>query len=187
MCIDSEKIKKAVTMLIEAIGENPKREGLKDTPLRVAKMYKEFFAGYNDNVLDHIDVVFHENYHDIVFLKQIPFFSICEHHLIPFIGFANICYLPKDGCILGLSKIVRILHSVSKRLQLQERITATVADIIMENLKPQGVIVCLEAEHMCMAIRGVKSFGTKTITKAVKGIFSSNDVLRKEAFSFFKA
>jgi GTP cyclohydrolase I len=182
--MDKEKIERAVRDILEAIGEDPDREGLKDTPARIARMYEEIFSGLNENPKDHIKVYFQEEkYEELVLVKDIPFYSMCEHHLVPFFGKAHVAYLPKDGRLCGLSKLARIVESVAKRPQLQERITATVADTLMEALEPYGVVVVVEAEHMCMTMRGVKKPGSKTVTSAVRGFFNKDVKARAEVMS----
>lgn len=184
--IDHEKIKTAVTMILEAIGEDPSREGLLDTPKRVAKMYEEVFQGLHDDPCFHLRTVFGEDHEEIVLVKDIPFFSMCEHHLVPFYGKAHVGYIPKGGRVTGLSKLARAVDAVARRPQLQERITSTVADAIIETLDPHGVIVVIEAEHMCMTMRGVKKPGAKTVTSAVRGIFVDDAAARAEVLSLIK-
>lgn len=181
--IDHRKIEEAVRMILEAIGEDPNREGLLDTPARVARMYAEIFSGLNEDPKQHFSVVFGEDHEELVLVKDIPFFSTCEHHLVPFFGKAHVGYLPRGGRVTGLSKLARAVEAVAKRPQLQERITATVADSIMEALDPYGVIVVVEAEHMCMTMRGVKKPGSKTITSAVRGVFADDAMARAEVLS----
>lgn len=182
--MDKERIEKAVREILYAIGEDPDREGLLDTPSRVARMYEEVFSGLNEDPKKHLEVYFQEEqYEELVLIKDIPFHSFCEHHLVPFFGKAHIGYLPKEGRLTGLSKLARVVDTVSKRPQLQERLTATVADSIVEKLGPYGVIVVIEAEHMCMTMRGVKKPGAKTITSAVRGVFASDSKSRSEVLS----
>ncbi|MBD7906961.1 GTP cyclohydrolase I FolE [Sporosarcina gallistercoris] len=181
-----EKIEQAVTMILEAIGEDPEREGLLETPKRVAKMYAEVFAGMADDPRMYFETVFHEQHEEVVLVKDIPFYSMCEHHLVPFFGVAHIAYIPRDGVVAGLSKLARAVESTAKRPQLQERITTTVADAMMEMLKPLGVYVIIEAEHMCMTMRGIKKPGAKTITTAARGIYEHDDVKRSEILSLVK-
>lgn len=186
MAVNHEKIEAAVRLILEAIGEDPNREGLVETPSRVARMYEEVFNGLTEDPSEHFSVIFSENHEELVLVKDIPFFSMCEHHLIPFFGKAHVGYIPRGGRVTGLSKLARAVETVSRRPQLQERITTTVADTIMEKLNPYGVIVVLEAEHMCMTIRGVKKPGAKTITSAVRGIFNENIAARSEVLSLIK-
>ena len=182
--VDKGKIRNAVRDILEAIGEDPDREGLIDTPDRVARMYEEIFSGLHEDPRDHLKVVFQDEEHEeLVIVKDIPFYSSCEHHIVPFYGKAHIAYLPKDGRLTGLSKLARLIETLAKRPQLQERITKDAADIIMEELSPHGVIVIIEAEHMCMTMRGVKKPGSKTITSAVRGIFEKDIPARAEAMS----
>jgi GTP cyclohydrolase IA len=182
--VNREKIKNAVRDILEAIGEDPNREGLLDTPDRVARMYEEIFSGIHEDARKHLHVHFQDEKHEeLVLVKDIPFYSCCEHHLVPFFGKAHIGYLPKGGKLTGLSKLARVVETIAKRPQLQERITKDVAEIIMEELEPYGVIVVVEAEHMCMTMRGVKKPGSKTITSAVRGIFQKDIAARAEAMS----
>ncbi|OEF98689.1 GTP cyclohydrolase I FolE [Desulfuribacillus alkaliarsenatis] len=183
---DLNKIEKAVTMILEAVGEDVNREGLIDTPKRVAKMYKEIFAGLHEDPSEHLNTIFSENHEELVIVKDIPFYSLCEHHLVPFFGVAHVAYIPTGGKVTGLSKLARVVEVVTKRPQLQERITTTVANTIVDKIKPLGVAVVIEAEHMCMTMRGVKKPGSKTITSAVRGIFETDIALRSEAFSLIK-
>jgi len=183
---DLNKIEQAIKMILEAVGEDPNREGLLDTPKRVAKMYQEMFSGLHEDPKKYFETVFHEGHDEVVLVKDIPFFSMCEHHLVPFYGKAHIAYIPKDGVVAGLSKLARTVETVSHRPQLQERITATIADTLMEMLNPQGVYVVVEAEHMCMTMRGIKKPGAKTITSVSKGIFEEDDIKRSEILSFIQ-
>lgn len=183
---DEEKIEKAVSMILEAIGENPEREGLRDTPKRVARMYKEVFCGLHDDPKKHLQVLFTEDHEEMVLIKDIPFYSMCEHHLLPFFGKAHVAYIPRKGKITGLSKLARTVETIAKRPQLQERLTSNIADMIMEALKPLGVMVVVEAEHMCMTMRGVKKPGSMTLTSAVRGLFKTNDATRSEAFALIR-
>ncbi|MFS8514794.1 MAG: GTP cyclohydrolase I FolE, partial [Planifilum fulgidum] len=153
MGVDHAKIEQAVRMILEAVGENPDREGLVETPARVARMYEEIFSGLGQDPRDHFTVIFSEDHEELVLVKDIPFFSVCEHHLVPFFGKAHVGYIPRGGRVTGLSKLARAVEAVARRPQLQERITSTVADAIMERLEPHGVVVVVEAEHMCMTMR----------------------------------
>ncbi|MEH7224274.1 GTP cyclohydrolase I FolE [Bacillus sp. JJ1566] len=184
--IDYKKIEQAVTMILEAIGEDSSREGLVDTPKRVAKMYAEVFSGLQDDPKEYFQTVFGEEHEELVLVKDIPFFSMCEHHLVPFYGHAHVAYIPKGGKVTGLSKLARAVEAVAKRPQLQERITSTIADSIVETLQPHGVMVVIEAEHMCMTMRGVKKPGAKTITSAVRGILQKDPAARSEVLSLIK-
>jgi len=184
--IDIQKIEQAVSMILEAIGEDTRREGLIDTPKRVAKMYQELFSGLYEDPSEHLNTIFSENHEELVIVKDIPFYSMCEHHLVPFFGVAHVAYIPRNGKVTGLSKLARVIDVVTKRPQLQERITTTVANTIINKLNPLGVAVVIEAEHMCMTMRGIKKPGSKTITSAVRGIFEHDIALRAEAFSLIK-
>ena len=179
--IDREKLQNAARQILLAIGEDVNREGLVETPKRIANMYAELLAGFDEDPKDHLGSVFNEKYDEVVLLKDISFYSICEHHLMPFIGKAHVGYLP-DGKILGISKLARVVDCFAKRLQVQERLTVQIADFLMENIKPQGVVVVIEASHSCMTIRGAKKPGSVMVTSALRGIFkrdlrSRNEVL----------
>jgi GTP cyclohydrolase I len=180
--IDIDRIEKAVKEILLAIGEDTDREGLRETPVRVARMYKELFSGMRENPQKHIKSVFSEKCEEIVLLKDIPFYSTCEHHLMPFIGSAHVAYLPREK-VLGVSKIARIVDSFAKRLQIQERLTSQVADFIMDNLQPQGVAVVMEASHSCVTIRGVQKPGSVMVTSALRGIFKKDIRSRNEVLS----
>ena len=178
-----QQIEQAVRLIIEAIGEDPHREGLRDTPKRVAKMYAEVFSGLNEDPKEYFKTIFGEAHEELVLVKDIPFYSMCEHHLVPFFGLAHVAYIPRGGRVTGLSKLARAVEAVARRPQLQERITATIADSITEALDPHGVMVVVEAEHMCMTMRGIKKPGAKTVTTAVRGAFASNEAKRAEVLS----
>ena len=180
--VDTKRIEKAVREILLAVGEDIEREGLKKTPERVARMYAELLAGMQKDPEKHLRSVFTENYEEIVLLREIPFYSICEHHLMPFIGHAHVAYLP-SGRILGISKLARIVDCFARRLQAQERLTYQIADFIMNNLKPQGVAVVLEASHSCMTIRGIKKPGSVMVTSALRGIFKRDPKSRSEIMS----
>ncbi|MFO8191686.1 MAG: GTP cyclohydrolase I FolE [Bacillota bacterium] len=185
--MDKEKIVRAVEMILEAVGEDLNREGLVGTPKRIANMYEELFRGLEEDPRKHLKTCFVEDGHDeIVLVKDISFYSMCEHHLLPFYGKAHVAYLPSGGRIVGLSKLVRVIETVSRRPQLQERLTSNVADIITEELKPKGVVVVVEAEHLCMSIRGVSKPGAFTVTSAVRGLFRRNPSSRGEVFSLIQ-
>lgn len=184
--INRAQIEKAVRLILEAIGEDPGREGLVDTPKRVARMYEEVFSGLNEDPKEYFETIFSEDHEEVVLVKDIPFFSMCEHHLVPFYGKAHVAYLPRNGRVTGLSKLARAVEAVAKRPQLQERITSTIADSIMEQLEPQGVMVVIEAEHMCMTMRGVKKPGSKTVTTAVRGVYQENAEARSEVLALIK-
>ncbi len=177
--VDVAKIEKAVSDILLAVGEDIEREGLKRTPKRVANMYAELLAGMREDPKEHLKSVFRENYDEIVLLRDIPFYSICEHHLMPFIGSAHVAYLP-SGAVLGVSKLARIVDCFARRLQLQERLTEQIADFIMNGLKPQGVVVVLEASHSCMTIRGAQKPGSVMVTSALRGIFKKDPRSRSE-------
>ncbi|MFC3882729.1 GTP cyclohydrolase I FolE [Bacillus songklensis] len=185
--VNKEQIEQAVRLILEAIGEDPNREGLLDTPKRVAKMYEEVFAGLNEDPKEHFKTVFGEDHEELVLVKDIPFYSMCEHHLVPFYGKAHVAYIPKGGKVTGLSKLARAVEAVARRPQLQERITSTIADSIVETLEPHGVMVVVEAEHMCMTMRGVKKPGAMTVTSAVRGVLETDAAARAEVLSFIKS
>lgn len=180
--VDTDHIQKAVYEILEAVGENPDREGLKYTPARVARMYAELLEGAQHDPSEYLSSVFHEQYDEIVLLRDIPFYSVCEHHLMPFIGKAHLAYLP-DGRVLGVSKLARIVDTYARRLQLQERLTDQIADFLMTNLKPKGVAVVLEASHSCMTIRGIKKPGAVMVTSALRGIFKKDPRSRSEVLT----
>ena len=181
--IDQAKIKEAVSMIIEAIGEDPKREGLLDTPRRVAEMYSELFAGIGQNPKDELKVGFEERHREMVIVRDIPFYSMCEHHLLPFYGVAHVGYIPnKEGRVVGASKLPRVVEIVAKRPQMQERLTSVIADSIMEAIKPDGVAVVVQAEHLCMIMRGIKKPGSALVTSALRGTFRNNSDTRNEFF-----
>jgi GTP cyclohydrolase IA len=180
--VDSARVEAAVRELLAAIGEDPDREGLKRTPSRVAKAYTEMFAGLTVDPDDVLETTFDENHDELVLVKDIPLYSICEHHLVPWHGKAAVGYIPgEDGRITGLSKLARVVDLYAKRPQVQERLTSQVADAVMRRLEPQGVVVVVEAEHLCMAMRGVRKPGSTTVTSAVRGIFKSDPRSRAEA------
>ena len=184
--VDLEKIKQAVYQLLEAIGEDPRREGLRGTPERVAHMCAEIFSGLQEDPRDYLEVYFTEPHEEMVLLKDIPLYSICEHHLLPFYGYAHVAYIPRKGRVTGLSKLARVVEGYAKRPQMQERLTSQIADSIMEVLKPRGVMVVIEAEHMCMTMRGIKKPGSKTVTSAVRGVFQTSEVTRAEALALIR-
>ena len=180
--IDEEKIRKAVASIVLAIGEDPNREGLVGTPRRVAEMYAEFFSGLGVDPSQVLSTGYEEGHREIVILKDIPFFSICEHHFLPFFGSASIAYIPK-GRVVGASKLARALDILSRRPQLQERLTTQLADTIFNAIQPNGVAVILSAEHMCMSLRGVKKLGSKIVTSASRGSISTGDAARRELYA----
>jgi len=182
--IDTEKIERAVREILEAIGEDPDRDGLVRTPARIAHMYEEIFAGIHEDPSHHLTVTFEANHDEMVMVRDIAVTSVCEHHLVPFAGRAHVAYIPgRDGRITGLSKIARLVDGFAKRPQVQERLTTQIADALVDTLDPAGVLVMIEAEHFCMSMRGVKKPGSLTITSAVRGLFKSNAATRAEAMS----
>ena len=181
--IDLEKVALGVRMILEGLGENADRDGLAETPARVARMFQELVYGHNIDAGSEITCTFEENTEELILVKDIPFASTCEHHLLPFIGTASIAYIPANGRITGLSKIARVLELASKRLQVQERLTIQIADALLQKLSPRGVYVMLEAEHLCMSIRGIKKPGSKTITTAARGLIQTDSSLRQEVMS----
>ncbi|QED50161.1 GTP cyclohydrolase I FolE [Cytobacillus dafuensis] len=184
--VNRAQIENAVRLILEAVGEDPDREGLLDTPKRVAKMYEEVFMGLNQDPKEYFETIFSEDHEELVLVKDIPFYSMCEHHLVPFFGKAHVAYIPRNGKVTGLSKLARAVEAVAKRPQLQERITSTVVDAIMEKLSPHGAMVVVEAEHMCMTMRGVKKPGSLTVTTAVRGKFAEDEKARAEVLSLIK-
>ncbi len=184
--IKLKKIEKAVKDILLAIGEDINREGLKKTPQRVAEMYAELFSGVGNDPSSQLTSFKQGEHEEMVMVRDIPFYSICEHHLIPFIGKAHVVYIPKAGRVTGLSKLVRVIEGYAKRPQVQENLTSQIADTIMEKLKPHGVLVVIEAEHLCMSMRGVKKPGATAVTSAVRGVFRNNPTTRAEALSLIK-
>lgn len=184
--MDLKKIEKAVKTILEAVGADLKNKDISLTPGRVARMYGDILSGEKKNPHEELDIVLKQEHDEIILLKDIPLYSLCEHHLLPFIGKANVAYIP-DKRITGLSKIVRVVDVLSKRLQVQERLTTQIADVIMTKLKPKGVMVVVEAEHLCMAMRGIKKPGTVTVTSVVRGIFRKNQKTREEALSLISS
>ena len=182
--MDKEKIKQAVRLLIEGIGDDPDRPGVRRTPERVAAMCEEIYAGIGTDATQVFGELHREMHDEIVLVKDIPFYSMCEHHLLPFLGRAHVAYLPDGGRICGLSKIARCVEAHAKRLQLQERLTAQIADSMVKALKPRGVLVVVEAEHLCMTMRGVKAPGSRTVTSVVRGLFRENPATRAEVMAF---
>ena len=176
--IDQEKVKQAVRLLLEGIGEDADREGLKDTPDRVARMYQEIYGGLDQSAKPHLMKTFHADNNEMVVEKDITFYSTCEHHLLPFYGKAHIAYIP-DGKVVGLSKLARTVEVYARRPQIQEQLTGQIADALMEYLQPKGVMVMIEAEHMCMTMRGIKKPGSKTVTIVKRGEFQDNPELTK--------
>jgi GTP cyclohydrolase I len=184
MSVDKGRIEKAVREILEAIGEDPDRDGLQRTPARMADMYEEIFAGLHSDPSEHLTVTFEAEHDEMVMVRDIPVHSLCEHHLIPFAGRAHVAYIPgEDGRITGLSKIARLVDGFAKRPQVQERLTTQIADALVDVLQPTGVFVVIEAEHLCMSMRGVRKPGSLTITSAVRGLFKTNAATRAEAMS----
>ena len=182
--MDAKKIEEGVRLILEGIGEDPECEGLLETPARVARMYEEVFAGLTEDPARHFETTFDEHHEGMVLVRDIPFYSMCEHHLVPFFGKAHVAYIPAaDGRVCGLSKLARLVEAFARRPQVQERLTTQIADTLIEQLDPQGAIVVMEAEHMCMSMRGVKKPGSKTITSAVRGAFEKSQATRAEALS----
>ena len=185
MSVDTAEVRRLVAELLAAIGEDPRREGLRETPRRVAAMYEELFSGHEDDPGQHLTVTFAAEHDEMVMLRDITFASLCEHHLVPFIGKAHVAYIPgDDGRITGLSKLARLVDSYAKRLQVQERMTSQIADTLEKVLDPRGVLVVVEAEHLCMSMRGVRKPGTVTLTSAVRGLFRDDPRTRAEAMAF---
>ena len=184
--MDKKKIAKAIRNILEAVGDNPKRPDLLGTPERVAEMYEEILSGIKKNPAQELEVLLSEGHDEVVLLKGIPLQSICEHHILPFIGKAHVAYIPKGNRVTGLSKLARVVDVLAKRLQVQERLTTQIADIIMKKLRPKGVMVVIEAEHLCMTMRGVKKPGTVTVTSAVRGVFRTNSKTRSETLALIK-
>ncbi|MFC2169636.1 GTP cyclohydrolase I FolE [Acidobacteriota bacterium] len=184
--MDLKKIEKGVRLILEGAGEDPGRAGLQRTPQRVASMFSEILGGKNENPADHLQVIQGEKHDEMVLIKNIPLYSMCEHHLLPFAGVAHLAYIPKGGRIVGLSKIARVVDTFSRRLQVQERMTKQIADLIDDHLKPLGVMVVIEAEHMCMSMRGAKKPKSMTITSAVRGSFRSSSATRSEAMTLIR-
>ena len=184
---DRDKVEEAVALLLEGIGEDPGREGMKETPRRVADLYEEVLSGMHQDPEAVLDVTFAEDHDEMIMVRDIELFSMCEHHLAPFVGKAHVAYIPgKDGRITGLSKLARVVDVLSRRLQVQERLTKQIADVIERALRPRGVFVVIEAEHMCMSIRGVRKPGHETVTSSVRGIFRSDARTRAEAMSLLR-
>jgi GTP cyclohydrolase I len=171
--------------MLQALGEDPKREGLRDTPSRVARMYAELFAGVQQDPAEHLDTVFEAGYDEIVLVRNIDFYSLCEHHLLPFYGQAHVAYLPQNK-VVGLSKLARTVDTFARRPQLQEQLTTQIADALMQHLDARGALVVIEAEHLCMKIRGVQKTNASMTTSAVRGVFKDNPTTRAEAFALLK-
>ena len=185
--IDQPRIEAAVREILAAIGEDPERDGLQKTPARVARMYAEVCAGLHQNPAEHLQTSFEAQHDEMVMVRDIPLYSLCEHHLAPFIGKAHVAYIPgNDGRVIGLSKFSRLVDGYARRLQVQERLTGQIADAMADSLDPKGVMVVIEAEHLCMSMRGVKQAGSTTVTSAVRGLFRTNVATREEAMRFIQ-
>lgn len=184
---DEAEIRAAVTSIIKAIGEDPKREGLVDTPARVAEMYAELFAGLDKDPKEELKVGFEEGHREMVILRDIPFYSMCEHHLLPFYGVVHIGYIPNaKGCVVGASKLARVVEIIAMRPQIQERLTTQIADTIVDGIEPDGVAVIVQAEHLCMIMRGIKKPGSAIVTSALRGTFRGRAETRTEFFSLLQ-
>jgi GTP cyclohydrolase I len=184
--MDKKKIEKGVKLILEGIGEDPTRPGIKDTPRRIAELYEEIFSGLRTPTEEILRPIEGESHDEMVMLKDIPFYSVCEHHLLPFIGKAHVAYVPSGGKIVGLSKLARAVEIFAKRPQVQERLTAQLADLIMEKLKPKGAMVIVDAEHLCLSMRGVRKPNARTVTSAVRGIFRTMESTRIEFLELIK-
>jgi GTP cyclohydrolase I len=185
MSVDTARIERAIYEILSAMGEDPDRDGLQATPSRVAAMYQELFSGLDEDPAEHLQVSFAAEHDEMVMVRDIPFASLCEHHMVPFMGRAHVAYIPgEDGRITGLSKFARLVDGYARRLQVQERMTTEIADAVEKALQPRGVLVVVEAEHLCMSMRGVKKPGTLTITSAVRGQFRTDSATRAEAMQF---
>lgn len=185
--VDKVRIEAAVRDILEAIGEDPYRDGLLETPARVANMYEEIFSGLTEDPGEHLKVVFEAEHDEIVMVKEIPIYSVCEHHLVPWFGRAHVAYIPNaDGRITGLSKLARLVEGYARRPQVQERLTTQVADTLVQVLDPRGVMVVVEAEHLCMSMRGIRKPGALTVTSAVRGVFRTSAAARAEAMGFIR-
>ena len=184
--MDRERIENAVREILLAVGEDPEREGLLETPARVARMYEEIFSGLETDPEKFLKVFSEEKNDEMVVVRDIPLYSMCEHHLLPFVGKAHIVYIPKEGKVIGLSKLARIVDCFARRPQIQERLTSQIADFLMDRLEPHGVAVVIEAEHLCMTMRGARAAGAKTKTSALRGVMKSDARTRAEAMSLLK-
>lgn len=184
--MDREKIERGVRLILEGIGENPGREGLLETPERIARMYEEIFAGMAQTAEEPLSKTFHTEHNEMVLERDITFYSTCEHHFMPFYGKAHVAYVP-DGSVVGLSKLARTVEIYAKRPQLQEQMTAQIADALTEYLKPKGVMVMLEAEHTCMTMRGIKKPGSRTVTFVTRGVFAEDEALQNQFFALVRA
>ncbi len=187
MSINKKKVETAVKLFLEAIGEDVKRQGIVDTPRRIANMCDEILAGMTKKADKELEVIFTKEHDEIILVKDIPFYSLCEHHLLPFFGKAHLAYIPSGHKITGLSKLARVVDLLSKKLQIQENLTTEIADLVMKKLKPKGVMVVIEAEHLCMSMRGVRKPGALTITSAVRGVFRKSEKTRSETLFLIKS
>ena len=186
--VDLPRIEKAVREILEAIGEDPSRDGLVDTPARVARMYAEIFGGLHEDPSHHLITTFEADHDEMVMVRDIPMFSACEHHLLPWLGKAHVAYIPNDdGRVTGLSKLARLVDGFARRPQVQERLTSQIADTLDATLHPKGCMVVIEAEHLCMTMRGIRKPGSTTVTSAVRGLFRRSDATRQEAMRFLQA
>lgn len=184
--VDRTKIESAFRQILEAIGEDPNREGVANTPRRVARMYEEIFSGMHMDPHELLDVSFTEYHDELILVKDIPVYSMCEHHFLPFYGWAHVAYIPKGGKVVGISKLARVVEAYARRPQLQERLTSQIADCIFQTLRPNGAGVVIQAEHMCMTMRGVRKPGSMTVTSAVRGIFETRPETRAELFALIQ-
>jgi len=184
--MDLNKIAQGVRLILEGIGEDPQRDGLLETPSRVARMYQELLYATNTDPASELTCLFHEANEELILVRDITFSSTCEHHLVPFVGVAHVGYIPDGGRITGLSKLARVVENASRRLQVQERMTTQIADALMRILRPQGVAIVIEAEHFCMSIRGVRKPGAKTVTSALRGVFQENKASRAEVMALIQ-
>ncbi|HAK60592.1 MAG TPA: GTP cyclohydrolase I FolE [Nitrospiraceae bacterium] len=184
--MDNKKIERGVRLILEGIGEDPERPGLKDTPLRVTEMFGEIFSGIAADTTKLLKPIAGESHDEMVLLKDIPFYSVCEHHLLPFFGRAHIAYIPEKGRIVGIGELAKSLEVMAKRPQVQERLTVQIADMIMDRLKPKGAMVIIDAEHLCLSMRGIKKPGSRTVTSAVRGMFRTRQSTREEMLSLIK-
>ncbi len=184
--MDLKKIEKGIRLILEGIGEDTERAGLKNTPERVARMYEEIFSGLETPTEELLKAIEGETHDEMVLLKDIPFYSVCEHHMLPFVGKVHVAYIPSGGKIVGLSELVKSVEVLAKRLQVQERLTTQLADLIMNRLKPKGAMVIIDAEHLCISMRGVKKPGSRTVTSAVRGIFRTKQSTRDELLELIK-
>jgi GTP cyclohydrolase I len=183
--VDKPRIERAVREILEAIGENPERDGLKETPARVARMYEEIFSGLREDPADYLQVLFEADHDEMVMVRDIAMYSACEHHMLPWVGKAHVAYIPgDDGRVTGLSKLARLVDGYAKRPQVQERLTSQIADALDKSLQPKGVMVVVEAEHLCMTMRGIRKPGATTVTSAVRGQFRTSVATREEAMRF---